>query len=326
MGSCERAPAVRASLNLTIGQLLPRRVVAEATGHAAGEPAPAERIFIGHGLRSKGIQRSLEKRRAGRIPLRRQNCQTLEEEIAGERGAARRPFCWRAVGRASPVRREHGFRNLARTTATSQAVGEHCGRESLQVGFPRKRRVKLLEPLRGGEQHGRRIAAASHGERNLCPEQLRTRLLKRVERPRLRHRQQVQRRVGRAGLMACRRRCQRPTSSTSRVGRELSGLVEEGGSCSEAPARPRTPGRPLELPSDLLVERRCRMRAMPGASVGIDLGISGIGERAVRQLARAQARQPGRPLSAPADDGTALRHRTRSSQQQSQVQRRWHQS
>jgi hypothetical protein len=114
-------------------------------------------------------------------------------------------------------------------------------------------------------------------------EQFRACLLERVERPSLGDRQQLQSRVRRAGLMLRHRRFQRATSATLRVRRQLGGFVEEGRGSGEAPTRTGTIGGPLKLPSDLLVERRRRMRAMPGASVGIDLRISEFDKRAVRQ-------------------------------------------
>ena len=85
--------------------------------------------------------------------------------------------------------------------------------------------------------------------------------------------------------MHSHRRFERAPSATPRVRCQLGGFAEEGRSSCEATTRTGTACRPLKLSSDLLVERRCRMRAMPGASVGVDLGISELDKRAVRQLA-----------------------------------------
>jgi hypothetical protein len=49
----------------------------------------------------------------------------------------------------------------------------------------------------------------------------------------------------------------------------------------QAAARPRSPGRALQLGGDVLVEPGCRLRAVPGAAIRIDVGIGGVGERAV---------------------------------------------
>jgi hypothetical protein len=54
-------------------------------------------------------------------------------------------------------------------------------------------------------------------------QQLRSRLLELVQRPHLRHRQQPQRRVGRAGLVLALRRGQRTLRPAPRVGRERGG-------------------------------------------------------------------------------------------------------
>jgi hypothetical protein len=60
-------------------------------------------------------------------------------------------------------------------------------------------------------------------------QQVRTRALELVERSRLRHGQQLQRRVQRAGLALALRRGQRTLGPVRRLGRKLGGAFVEGG-------------------------------------------------------------------------------------------------
>ena len=71
-------------------------------------------------------------------------------------------------------------------------------------------------------------------------------------------------------------RAQRP------VERECGGALEERGGRRDSSARPRPPGRALQLVGDLLVRPERRLREVPGTAVGIGLGIGGGGERPVR--------------------------------------------
>ena len=66
-----------------------------------------------------------------------------------------------------------------------------------------------------------------------------------------------------------------------RIGRQLDGALVKCRPRRQAAARPRSPGRALQLGGDVLVEPGCRLRAVPGAAIRIDVGIGGIGERAV---------------------------------------------
>ena len=48
---------------------------------------------------------------------------------------------------------------------------------------------------------------------------------------------------------------------------------------------PRSAGRPLQLGGDVFVEPGGRVRVVPGAAIGVDVGIGGFGERVVDAVA-----------------------------------------
>ncbi len=106
-----------------------------------------------------------------------------------------------------------------------------------------------------------------------------------VERPGPGHRQQLQGRVVGAGLVLALRRCQRALGAPCRVGRQLGRALTERGGRRQAATRLRPARRSLELRGDVLVEARRRVRAMPGAAVGIQLRVRGVGQRPVDGLA-----------------------------------------
>ena len=66
-----------------------------------------------------------------------------------------------------------------------------------------------------------------------------------------------------------------------RVGRQLDGALVKCRPRRQAAARPRSPGRAVQLGGDILVEAGCRLRAVPGATIRIDVGIGGLRESAV---------------------------------------------
>jgi hypothetical protein len=106
-----------------------------------------------------------------------------------------------------------------------------------------------------------------------------------VEWPYLRHGEQSPGRVGRAGAVLALRRDQRAAGSPPGFGRELSGTLLKGGQCRQSAAGLRSSGRPLELGGDVLIKPRDRGGTMPGAAIGIALGIGDLRKRPVDALA-----------------------------------------
>ena len=116
-------------------------------------------------------------------------------------------------------------------------------------------------------------------------QQLGAGLLERVQRLCLCDRQQPQRRVVRSGLVLALCGEERALCPAPRIGRELDGTLVECRPRRHAAARPRSTRRALQLGGDVLVEPGCRVRKVPGAAIRIDIGIGGLGQRAVDALA-----------------------------------------
>ena len=181
--------------------------------------------------------------------------------------------------------RPSGGGHLARADAAVEAAGEDRGSERLQVRLARRSAVERLEPLGRIEQQRRSVAAAAEREHDLGAQASEPGALEVVQRAHLRHRQKLVRGLQRPRLELGLGRGQRPPTTTGRVRRQLGRSLEERGGGGDAAASPRAPGRALQLVGDGLVETRCRVRAMPGAPIGIDVGIGRLGQRPMHLLA-----------------------------------------
>ena len=78
-------------------------------------------------------------------------------------------------------------------------------------------------------------------------------------------------RVERAGLVLGLRRGQRPLRPARGVGRQRGRALQERGRRGQPAARLSAARRALELGRDVLIGPRRRLRAVPGAAIGIDL-------------------------------------------------------
>jgi hypothetical protein len=134
----------------------------------------------------------------------------------------------------------------------------------------------------------RRVAPAADGKRDLTAQHVHLGALELVQRSRLCDPDQSECRVERAGLVPGLCRGQRQPRPARRLGRQLGRSLQEGGRRRQAAAASRTLSRALELRGDVLVEPRRRVRVMPRAAIGIDLGIGRVRQRAVRDLALLQ--------------------------------------
>ena len=253
-------------LDLARGELVPRHVVAEGPGDVAGQPEPAELVLLGEGVLPEGPQRLLQRGRPCGVAPGHEEGEPVEQQIAG------------AGGGGPPVGGEDRLGDLARIAAAHQAVGGERRGERVEVGLARERRVERLQPLGGLEQQRGSVAAARRGERDLRVQQLRSRALELVQRSRLRHREQPLRRVGRTGLVLALRGGKRAPRPARRVGRQLGSALVKRGPRRQAAPRPRAPGRALQLGGDLLVEPGRRLGAVPGAAIGIGVGVRGLRE------------------------------------------------
>ena len=110
---------------------------------------------------------------------------------------------------------------------------------------------------------------------------IRTRALELVQRTRLGGLQQLERGVGRARAMLRLRRRERTLGPALRVDVQRRGALEERRRRCVAAARLRTPRGALELGGDLGVRPGGRLRAMPGAAIGVDPRIGRLRQRPV---------------------------------------------
>jgi hypothetical protein len=106
-----------------------------------------------------------------------------------------------------------------------------------------------------------------------------------VERPGVRRGQEFERRVERAGLKARLRRGKRALRAPHRVDCQRDGALQERSCGGEPAASLRPVGRALELSGDFLGGSRRRSGAVPGAPVGVRLGVGGFGEGAMHAVA-----------------------------------------
>ena len=167
-----------------------------------------------------------------------------------------------------------------------------------------------VEAPRRADEQPRGLADAALVEGDLAPQLLDLRGLQRVDRPGLDRDQQLQRRVERAGVALRPRRGEQAPRAARRVGREHGRGLEERGGRGDAAARQGAAGRAFELLGDLLVGPGRRLGAVPGAPVGIELRIRGLGQRGVQRVPFAPATPSGRPPSARTGDGTAPARRS----------------
>ena len=89
------------------------------------------------------------------------------------------------------------------------------------------------------------------------------------------------------------------------IGRQRRGAFEEGRGGGEAATRLRSSRGTLELRGDVLIGSGFGLRAVPGAAIGIDLGIGRLRERAVDL---APLLQPGGAVDGRANEGVTEHH------------------
>ena len=253
------------------GELVPRLIIGQRPGDAAGQPQPAQLVLLGERLVTERAQRDLQRRRRRDVALAGEEGEPVQQQVAGTRGGL-------------PVSGQNGGGDLARIASTHQAVGGERSRECLEVGLARERRIQRLEPLGRLEQQRGSVAAPRHREGDLRVQQLGAGLLELVQGSCLGDRQQPQRRVVRAGLVLALCGEERTLCPAPRIGRQLDGALVKCRPRRQAAARPRSAGRALQLGGDVLVEPGRRVREVPGAAIGVDVGIGGFGQRPVNAL------------------------------------------
>ena len=215
------------------GELVPRPIIGQRPGDAAGQPQPAQLVLLGERLVPERAQRDLQRRRPRDVALAGEQGEPVQQQVAG-------------AGGGLPVSGQNGGGDLARIASAHQTVGGERSRERLEVCLAREPRIQRLEPLGRIEQQGRSVAAPRHREGDLRVQQLGAGLLELVQRSRLGDRQQPQRRVVRAGLVLALCGEERTLCPAPRIGRQLDGALVK---CRPAARPPRARARPAERSS-----------------------------------------------------------------------------
>ena len=167
----ERAGAAR-ELEMACAELVPRPIIGQCPGDAAGQPQPAQLVLLGNPLVTERAQGDLQRRRPRGVALAGDEGEPVQQQIAG-------------TARRLPVSGQNGGRDLARIAPTHEAVGGERSRECLEVRLTRKPGIQRLEPLGRIEQQGGSVAAPRHREGDLRVQQLGARLLELVQAPAL---------------------------------------------------------------------------------------------------------------------------------------------
>ena len=151
-----------------------------------------------------------------------------------------------------------------------------------------------------------RIAAAPQCERDLPPQQVDVGAHMIVgSRPRLGDPQQIEGIVDGARLELGLCRGQSTLRAAGGLGRQLHRTLEKGGGGREATARLR-PGRGmLQLGRDVLIRDGRRVRAIPGATIRVDVRVRGLRESSVDLAPLLRA---GCPVDGRANERVAKRH------------------
>jgi hypothetical protein len=116
------------------GELVPRRVVGQRSGDAAGEPQPAQLVLLGEPLVAERAQRDVQRRRPRDIALAREEGEPIQQQVAG-------------TGGGLPVSGQNGGGDLVGIASTRQAVSGEGSRERLEVRLARERGIQRLQPL-----------------------------------------------------------------------------------------------------------------------------------------------------------------------------------
>ena len=285
-------------LDLPCGQV--PVVIPQSVARRRGQPAPPERLGCGDVCAGKGASCLPQRRGGGGRPVGDQQRQAVQQQVARPRRVRRR---------GQPL---GGAGDLQHMAGAGQMPGEPRCLVGVQVGLAGQVQVERLQPPGRLQQQRGRVAVQPRGERDLPAQQVRPGALQLIQRPGLRHGQQVQRLAERAGPQAGLRRGQHAPGAARRIGRQRRRPLPErrGGGQPAAGLRPARPTvrarRPRPHPD--------RPRPRPGARPA---GPGRPAGRWPRPAPRAPPACPGpgptgRPPSGPADAGTAPGRRTRS--------------
>src|SRR5215510_8512512 len=119
---------------MTRGELVPRRIIAQGPGDAAGRPQPPKFFLLGQPLLTKRAYRNRQGRSRGRVILAYKQGQPVEQQIARSHGGL-------------PVGGQDGRRDLANVAPAHQSVSREPSRKGLEVRLSREAWVERFQPL-----------------------------------------------------------------------------------------------------------------------------------------------------------------------------------
>ena len=263
---------------MACGELVPRPIIGQRPGDAAGQPQPAQLILLCEPFVPERPQRDLQCRRPRGVALAGEEGEPVEQQVAGTR-------------RGLPIGSQNSVGDLARITSTGQAIGGERRRERLEIGLAREPGIQRLEPLGRLEQQRRSIAPRVIANVICACKSCARACSSSSSGPGVGDRQQPQRRVVRPGLVLALCGDERTLSPAPRLRRQFDRALVKCRLRRQAAARPRSAGRVLQLGGDVLVEADRRVRKMPGAAIRIDIDIGGLGQRPVNALSLLQRRR-----------------------------------
>jgi hypothetical protein len=154
-------------------------------------------------------------------------------------------------------------------------AGDACGSKGGQVRVARKTRVERFQLLGRVQEQRQRGWAVAQIHLDLAVQELQPGAIQRVQRPGGGPREQAQGFLGGAGQLLAGGGFQRAAGPAGGVGREhRRSLEKRSGGRESAPCADALGGL-LQLTGDVLIGLRDRVRAMPGAAIGVELGIGG---------------------------------------------------
>ena len=175
MGRAVSAPASRASVTAPSRQSMPRLVVPQVGcdrlgRHRAGQPQPAFVVLAGPVLLPERLERSSERRHAGRVAFGEPRRQPIQEKV---------DRAWRPRSRPRGAR---GLGGVLHGAGTGEPTDEDRCSERFEVGLTRQGRHRTARGAwpRRAAMPERRSARA--GERDLCAQPVEARALELVER------------------------------------------------------------------------------------------------------------------------------------------------
>ena len=225
-----------------------------------GGPQPAQLFLQGRARAAERAHGLLERWHAGGVSAGERRRQAVEQEIGGRGGPV-------DVGDAP--RRLRRFAEAAGCETAREMAGQH----GVEVGLPGHAQVEGLEPPGGPEQQRGRVAAAVLRVGDLGPDHVHLGALELSQRPCLGGRQQPPGGFGSTREVLGLGRGQGTASLRRGVQAELDRAVQERRRGGEPASALGAGGRSLEFGRDLLVGTDGRLRQVPGAAVGIEIGI-----------------------------------------------------